>query len=91
MFRGGAGRACGLELVRGSCGVVGKELELGGVGIDLDTDEVAVDYGVGGGPRMEGREDGRYVTCGDEREEVAGTELVANGNKFSSNTILREI
>ena len=40
-----------MELARGNCYVMGEELELGGVGGDLDTDEVAVDYGAGGGPK----------------------------------------
>ena len=79
-----------MESARGSCCVVGEELELGGVGGDLGTDEVAVDRGAVEDPRMEGREEGRYATCGDDCEEAAGTELVAYGNKFSSKTTLRE-
>ncbi|KAM4120720.1 hypothetical protein ACJW30_03G153600 [Castanea mollissima] len=90
IFCGGAGGACGLESARGNCCVGGEELEHGSVGGDLDTDEVAVDCGAGGDPRMEGREEGRYATYGDDWEEAAETELVANGNKFSSNTTLRE-
>ena len=40
-----------MELARGSCYVMAEELELGGVGEDLDIDEVVVDCGVGGGPK----------------------------------------
>ena len=80
-----------MESARGSCCVVGEELELGGVGGDLGTDEVAVDRGAVEDPRMEGKEEGRYATCGDDCEEAAGTELVAYGNKFSSKTTFREI
>ena len=79
-----------MESTRGSCYALGEELELGGVGGDLDTDEVAVNCGVGEDPRMEGREEGRYATCGDDCEEVTRTELVVYGNKFSSKTTLRE-
>ena len=79
-----------MESTRGSCCALGEELELGGVGGDLDTDEVAVNCGVGEDPRMEGREEGRYATCGDDCEEATGTELVVYGNKFSSKTTLRE-
>ena len=70
--------------------MVGEELELGGVEGDLDTDEVAVDCGAGEDLRIEGREEERYATCGDDCEEATGTALVVYGNKFSSKTTLRE-
>ena len=41
-----------MESARGSWCVVGEELELGGVGGDLDTDEGAVDCGAGEDSRM---------------------------------------
>ncbi|KAF3949568.1 hypothetical protein CMV_024576 [Castanea mollissima] len=69
--------ACGLESARGNFCVVGEVLGLGGVGGDLDTDEVVVDYEAGGDPRIEGREEGRYATCGDDCEEATRIELVA--------------
>ena len=70
--------------------MVGEILELRGVGGDLDTDEVPVDCEPSRDPRMEGREEGRYETYGDDYEEAARIELVAYGNIFSSNTTLRE-